>query len=470
MPEFHIFQGLERNLGASSIFFALMLGQAGLSMFFDRQKLLFFKRLNLAFVGTGGVLACRIGKLVQQAIYLTIELSYVAIQACLDGFDLPGALFPSIGKHGFHDTDQTIAGAHASQHSGLAVVSDLFGDDAYFADAQAFWTAQSAALAEEVEAFKADGWADVVILDRGQWFARWDHCTCAKEDGGKVFVTITHQGEVEFHEGFITHAEAKRREKAEAGETAAPKPELTKATQAYVDLHRHAAVRADMLGQTGLALRLIAAHMIAGLSLWRVEAEPQKAAKPEIEDSLAANTGQQAFEAERAAIAGMLGMDEVSSILERRDLYAPRSSIRTILIRLHQIGDSDVLRVLTFLMAESLDVTSPLIDGIAGMLGTKMRQHWQPDATFFELIRDKQVLNAMVGEFAGEDAAKGNITATAKTQRSILTACLNGTRTAADPNWTPRYMAFPQGSYREDVQASAEPEAVSEADEQREAA
>ncbi len=292
----------------------------------------------------------------------------------------------------------------------------------------------------------------MIVLDQGQWFAQWDHRQFAKEEGGKVFVSITNQGEVEFHEGYITSAEAKRREKAEAGQPT-EKPELTKAAQNYVDLHCHAAVRADMLKQTVLALRLIAAHMIAGSSLWHVQAEPQKAAKPEIEDCLAQNNGQQEFEAERAAIAEMLGVDDLSSILERRDIYAPRSSICTILIRLHQLGDEEVLRVLTFLMAESLEVTSPLIDGIAGMLGTDMRQHWQPDETFFPLIRDKQVLNAMVGEFAGESVAQSYLTGFAKTQRSILTDCLNGSRQPDNPDWTPRYMTFPQGSYNEEQAA-----------------
>ena len=49
--------------------------------------------------------------------------------------------------------------------------------------------------------------------------------------------------------------------------------------------------------------------------------------------------------------------------------------------------------------------------------------------------------------------AAEHITATAKTQRAILTACMDGTRKPADPNWLPRYMAFPQGSYREDAVA-----------------
>jgi ParB family chromosome partitioning protein len=331
--------------------------------------------------------------------------------------------------------------------SGLAVVADLFGEDSYFADAEAFWTLQNTAIAEAVEALKAEGWSDVILMDRGNWFANWDHRSCTKEDGGKVFVTTTHQGEVTFHKGYITNAEAKRREKAEAAP--AEKPELTKAAQTYVDLHRHAALRADMLGQPGLALRLIAAHMIAGSSLWTVEREPQKAEKPEVAESLAAIPAQQAFDTERAAIAELLGIDTAQILPEHGAWHVIRPDMGKMLTHLMTLSDDDLLRILTFLMADSLAITSPIIDDLAKELGTDMSKHWQPDETFFALIRDKQVLNAMVGEYAGQTAAAEHITATAKTQRAILTACTNGTRTPANPNWMPLYMAFPQGSYRE---------------------
>jgi len=335
------------------------------------------------------------------------------------------------------------------EESGLAVVADLFGEDSYFADSEAFWTLQNTAIAEAVEAFKADGWADVILLDQGAYFANWDHRTCAKEDGGKVFVTISSQGEVTFHKGYITNADAKLREKSEATEPA-EKPELTKAAQNYIDLHRHAAVRADLLGQNALALRLIAAHMLAGSSLWQVERDPQKSAKPEIAESLEASTVQQAFEAERKEVAALLGIEPPQILPERGAWHVIRPDMGKMLTHLMTLGDDAVLRILTFLMAESLDVNSPLIDQLGAEMNTDMSDHWQPDQTFFDLIRDKQVLNAMVGKYAGKTAAAEHITATAKVQRGILTACLDGTRTPADPSWMPCYMAFPMGSYREE--------------------
>lgn len=291
----------------------------------------------------------------------------------------------------------------------------------------------------------------------GAYFAAWDHRKTRKADGGKVFITTSTQGEVNVHEGYITSAEAKRREEAARAETGdtPPKPELTKVAQNYVDLHRHAAVRSDLLHHSGIALRLMAAHIIAGSSLWRVEADPQKAAKPEIEDSLERNLGHARMEAERTAIAAMLGMDKDTSLLDTSKVWSPRPCITEVFSTLLTLSDADVARILTFLMADSLSVQSPLIDTLGEVISTDMRQLWKPEPLFFELVRDKQVLNAMVRDYAGESVADQNIAATAKSQRAILTACQDGTRAAEREDWMPDYMSFPMGSYRVEAETAA---------------
>lgn len=58
--------------------------------------------------------------------------------------------------------------------SKLAIVSDLFGEEAYFADTNGFWEHQNAALTEGMAAYKEDGWTDVIALDVGKYFASWD--------------------------------------------------------------------------------------------------------------------------------------------------------------------------------------------------------------------------------------------------------------------------------------------------------
>lgn len=331
------------------------------------------------------------------------------------------------------------------EQSGLAVVSDLFGDDACFADSEAFWPLQNAAIAERVEAYRAEGWADVTVMDVGAYFPSWDYRSTDLDAGGKVVVTCTAQGEVECHEGYLTNAEARRLENADAGTQPASKPEITKAMQNYLDLHRHAAVRNDLLNAPNMALRLMATHMIAGSPLWDVQADPQKAAKPEIAESLETNTAQQAFMAERAAITELLELE--GNLMRTRDDYNARPDIAQVLAKLVELDDATVLRILTCLMAESLAVGTEMVETLAQMLSTDMTATWTIDDTFFDLMRDKQAINGMVAEIAGDTAAKEHITATAKVQKSIITACLDGTRTATVEGWTPRYMAVPQQGY-----------------------
>jgi ParB family chromosome partitioning protein len=352
--------------------------------------------------------------------------------------------------------------------SGLEIVSDLFGDEAYFTDADSFWAQQNTAIAAAVDGYNTKGWADVVIMDIGAYFTKWDHIRTDIDDSGKVFVTCSNQGEVAFHEGYLSNAEARRRTTADSGAMPTPKPELTKAAQNYVDLHRHAAIRGDLLGQSGIALRLIAAHMIAGSSLWNVQADPQKAAKPEIAESLEVNTGQVTVQQERAKIVQMLGLESCDSILEHRNDYTPRPCVTEVFANAQTLNDEDMLRVLTFLMADSLSVQSPLLDILGQALQTDMQTHWIPDQTFFDLIRDKTVLNTMVGTLAGDTAAKQNVTATAKAQRAILTACLDGTRPSCIKTWIPPHMAFPARTYRQsetaEPQVVADPAEVSQAE------
>jgi len=55
------------------------------------------------------------------------------------------------------------------------IVSDLFGDERYFADVALFWTHQTAAVDALADGFRAVGWADVVVLETGETFHSWEH-------------------------------------------------------------------------------------------------------------------------------------------------------------------------------------------------------------------------------------------------------------------------------------------------------
>src|SRR3546814_3460358 len=58
--------------------------------------------------------------------------------------------------------------------------------------------------------------------------------------------------------------QAKRLERGEAIDSGpnVPRPEVTSTCQTYIDLHRHAAVRAALTGHPKVALRLMVAHAI----------------------------------------------------------------------------------------------------------------------------------------------------------------------------------------------------------------
>ena len=127
----------------------------------------------------------------------------------------------------------------------------------------------------------------------------------------------------------------------------------------------------------------------------------RKPRKPEVAESLEASTAQQAFEKEREAIAELLGFDTAQILPERGEWYVIRPDMGTMLAHLMTLSDEEVSRVLTFLMADSLSVHSPVIDALAQMLGTDMATHWQPEETFFTLIRDKQVAECHGGRICG---------------------------------------------------------------------
>jgi len=155
-----------------------------------------------------------------------------------------------------------------------AITSDLFGERAVFADAEAFWKAQAAEMSARIEQYLARGWADVVCLERGTYFQRWEYVQTTKKKGGKVYVEQRHDGTVTFHEGWLKASEARRAKRQTAdGAASAPadtKPEMSGPMADYVGLHRHGAAAASLLAAPPIALRLMVAHAITGSSLWNV--------------------------------------------------------------------------------------------------------------------------------------------------------------------------------------------------------
>src|SRR3546814_12959825 len=108
-------------------------------------------------------------------------------------------------------------------------------------DSDAFWTAQLAAVEERRLSFLDDGWSDVVVLPKGEYFRAWEFRQASKRKGGRIYIEVRDTGEIDIHEGYVTAKEAARQDKGETLD-APPKtarPALTARIQTYIDLPRH---------------------------------------------------------------------------------------------------------------------------------------------------------------------------------------------------------------------------------------
>ncbi|MCH9808837.1 MAG: ParB/RepB/Spo0J family partition protein [Alphaproteobacteria bacterium] len=326
-----------------------------------------------------------------------------------------------------------------------AIITDLFGDAQYFDDASKFWPHQNTAIAALRDRYLINGWQEVTVCDVGAWWSEWEHVKTKKKQGGHVFIQIGHDGEVTCHEGFITKDEAKRREKAASGKADTPiaKPELTKAMQNYLNLHRHAAVRAKLLDHQGLVLRVATAQIIAGSALWKVTADPQKSNTPAIAESLETNTAEATFAEEREAIRQLLGLEEGGNIVASKDDWNVSRSLPSVMATLMELNDETVTRMFTFVVAECLPCGHPLVELLGLTMEVDLAQAHQPDEVFFDLWKDKQAINAAIEEVASKRKAASHISDTAKVQKAVLRNAIK----ASQPDWTPRYFRFPMEGY-----------------------
>ena len=330
-------------------------------------------------------------------------------------------------------------------------ISDLFGERSYFTDADQFWILQNEAIAAKRDALLAGGWSAVDILETGERFCSWEHEKTPKDDGGWAFVTVSHQGEVEVHEGWLTErqANAKRRPQTSkngtGGDAKPARSELTNPAQNYIELHRHAAVRHALLSHAGVALRMMVAHAIGGSVLWQTKPDPQAARKDEIAKSVAKSKADAAFIKERKAVLKLLGLPEHGHSVVRSNGDPYR--VVEVFMLLMKLSDDDVMRVLTFVMAETLQSGTGVVEALGTHLNVDMADYWEPDDTFFDLLRDKAAINAMVRHIGGKRVADANVTATTKVQKKIIRDFLNGDGRKKTDGWLPRYMEFPFKAY-----------------------
>lgn len=328
------------------------------------------------------------------------------------------------------------------------IVGNLFEDDRYFADADAFWTAQNAAIDAKRVAYLDAGWSDAVIVGPNEQFHYWEHERAAKRKGGRVYLDVSARGEVTVHEGYVTRAEARRIERG--GQADAPakpaRPEVTSTMQTYIDLHRHAAVRAALTGFPQVALRLMVAHVIAGSPLWGVRIEAQSTRNEGVRESVETCKAEADFDERRRAVLGVLGFDEDTPTVTKGN--GDEYGLTGVFLRLLELPDAVVMEVVAIVMGETLFAGSAVVEATGLQIGVDMARYWQADPAFFELIRDREVLTRIVAEVAGETIAQANGGEKTKTMKAIVADHLAGANGRAKvEGWVPKWMAFPPSGY-----------------------
>lgn len=113
-----------------------------------------------------------------------------------------------------------------------------------------------------------------------------------------------------------------------------------------------------------MALRLAVAQIIAGSDLWSVQADPQKASKESIQESLAGNKADARFAEERKIIAEVLPLPLAAdqTIVPRREDCGAGHQLHVIFKDLIDLDDETAFRMLTFVTAESLPAGSAMVE------------------------------------------------------------------------------------------------------------
>ncbi len=197
--------------------------------------------------------------------------------------------------------------------------------------------------------------------------------------------------------------------------------------------------------------------MAASSGNWSVRRDPQTARNPAIRASIENSKAQAAFAAEEDAVFALLGWSEGDD----DEPFMVRRQTADVFAHMLTRSDSEVLRIAAFFMARSLAAGSDVVEEAGTRLGVDARDTWQPDDAFFDLIRDRTTINAIVTEVAGDAVAKANVAEKAKTQKQIVRDCLTGTNGRARvEGWLPGWLAFPaRGICQTRLAATGEPDA-----------
>jgi ParB family chromosome partitioning protein len=255
------------------------------------------------------------------------------------------------------------------------IVSDLFGEDSYFADAASFWTAQNAAIEAKTESYREAGWREVIVLPTGETFQSWEHERCPKRKGGKVFLASARaamspsmraispvQGGAEARNG------GRRREAGSARDQFGD-PELCRSAPARGGTRRPCRASLPRAAVDGGACHCrFAAVECPG----RGSSGQQRA----ISESARACPSETRFDEKRRAVLDLLGFD--ARVRPLRGGYDGDHGLAGLFLRLLELPDPALLDVAAVVMGETLQAGSALIEVLGPLLGTDMAKVWQP--------------------------------------------------------------------------------------------
>lgn len=333
------------------------------------------------------------------------------------------------------------------------ITADLFGREegcGYFQDADLFWEYQNRAIADRVRVLKDDGWNSVSVMDRGESLDTWDFGSRDKDAGGKVFIEVGHDGSVRIREGLLAKKDIKRIDAIlgtgdgndGAAKAATAKPEMSGPVTEYVRLHRHAATTATLLNHPSVALRLVVTHMLVGSYRWTVEPQKTTSRKESTTDSVAQSQGAVRVAKERQAVFDLLGLTAPEAYYGTPSRLATNDFAQVFASLLTQ-DDVTVMRVLTMAMSQTLCADEDIVEAVALAIKPDMPTLWTPDNAFFDILRDKRVINAMVSEIGGKRMADSMVSETGMKQKTALRNRMEASvvgKDAAKPDWSPRWM------------------------------
>jgi ParB family chromosome partitioning protein len=217
------------------------------------------------------------------------------------------------------------------------------------------------------------------------------------------------------------------------------KPEMSGPMADYIGLHRHGAAAASLLAVPAIALRLMVAHAITGSSLWNVRPHVCGARKNETHESVAGSVARAEIDAASEQVDALFSALGAMRPRANGDAYSLCETFSALLA----MSDEEVMKVLALSMAETLEAGGPVVEAVLHVCGTDLGRYWSPDDAFFELLRDKRAINAMVADIASPSVAESVVKESGKVQKALIRNRIEGVECSATPGWRPGWMQVP---------------------------